>query len=111
MGHTFSRILLHAVWSTKNQTNSLYLDMRDGLFGYLHGIAREKRVDVLKANAVDDHVHLLLSTRQFTERSANNRQFLFVAMLRTTVASRMCAVSYAFGKPVVLTVSVPAAVR
>jgi len=40
MGHTFSRILLHTIFSTKGRTNRLYRDMRDDLYGYLYGISR-----------------------------------------------------------------------
>ena len=60
MGHTFSRLLLHVVFSTKKRRNSLYRDMRGDLFGYLRGIARNEGVHVLSANAVEDHVHMLL---------------------------------------------------
>ena len=60
MGHTFSRILLHVIFSTKARRNSLYREMRSDLLGYLHGIARNEGVQILAANAVEDHVHLLL---------------------------------------------------
>jgi len=63
MGHTFSRILLHAIFSTKDRTNRLYRDMRDGLYGYVYGVARNLGVQVIKAGGVDDHVHLLLNVK------------------------------------------------
>ncbi len=63
MGHTFSRILLHAIFSTKNRTNRLYRDMRDDLYGYVYGIGRNLGIRVIKAGGVDDHVHLLLSAK------------------------------------------------
>ena len=63
IGHTFSRIFLHVVFSTKCRRNSLYKDMRGDLMAYLHGIARNRGVRIVKANAVDDHVHLLLETK------------------------------------------------
>ncbi len=63
MGHTFSRILLHAIFSTKGRTNRLYRNMRDDLFGYMYGVARNLGVQVIKAGGVDDHVHLLLNVK------------------------------------------------
>ena len=63
MGHTFSRILIHAIFSTKRRRNSLYAGMRGDLLAYVHGIVRNEAAQVLAANAVDDHVHLLLAVK------------------------------------------------
>jgi len=63
MGHTFSRILLHVIFSTKGRRNSLYREMRGDLLGYLHGIVRNEGAQMLAANAVEDHVHLLLAVK------------------------------------------------
>jgi putative transposase len=60
VGHTFSRILLHVVFGTKGRRCSLYKDMRADLLAHLSEIARGDGVEVIKGNAVDDHVHLLL---------------------------------------------------
>ncbi|MDP2896720.1 MAG: IS200/IS605 family transposase [bacterium] len=60
MGHTFSKILLHVVFSTNGRRNFLYKDMRERLLAYLCGIARRMETDAVKAAAVDDHVHLLI---------------------------------------------------
>jgi REP-associated tyrosine transposase len=38
-------------------------DLRDGLLGYLSGIAQKHDVRLAKGGAVDDHVHLLLLTK------------------------------------------------
>jgi REP element-mobilizing transposase RayT len=63
MGHTFSKVLLHIVFSTKGRVNSLYKDMRGKLLAYLTGIARKDGVTLIKANAVDDHVHMLIEIK------------------------------------------------
>ena len=63
MGHTFSRILLHVIFSTKARRNSLYAGMRGDLLAYLHGIVRNERAQIMAANAVKDHVHLLLAVK------------------------------------------------
>jgi len=63
MGHTFSRILLHVIFSTKDRRNSLHQAMRSDLLGYIHGIAQNEGFQLIKSNAVDDHIHLLLRTK------------------------------------------------
>ena len=63
MGHTFSRVLLHVIFSTKDRTNSLYQNMRGKLLAYLHGVAQNEGVRIIKANAVDDHLHMLIEIK------------------------------------------------
>jgi REP element-mobilizing transposase RayT len=63
MGHTFSKILLHVVFGTKGRRCSLYGNMREDLLRHLDRIARREGVQVVTANAVDDHVHMLLWTK------------------------------------------------
>jgi len=63
MGHTFSKILLHVVFSTKGRRNLLYKKMHEQLLAYLCGIARRIEAHVVKAGVVDDHVHLLIRVR------------------------------------------------
>ena len=60
MGHTFSRIMLHVIFSTKGRKNSLYAGMRGDLLAYLQGIVRNEGAQTLAANAIEDHVHLLM---------------------------------------------------
>ena len=61
MGHTFSRVLLHVVFSTKGRRQSLFRDMRTNLLSYIGGIVRNDGAHLLTGNAVEDHVHLLLA--------------------------------------------------
>lgn len=63
MGHTFSRILLHVIFSTKGRRNSLYRDMREDFFSYARGVVRNEGANVLAINAVEDHVHILLAVK------------------------------------------------
>jgi len=63
MGHTFSRILLHVIFSTKGRTNRLFRDMRGDLCGYICGVGRKLGIQVIKAGGVDDHVHLVVSIK------------------------------------------------
>ncbi len=63
MGHTFSRILLHVVFSTQGRRNILYKNMRGKMLAYIQGIARNEGVQIIKSGAVDEHIHLLLETK------------------------------------------------
>ncbi len=59
--HSFNNCLVHCVWSTKNREPFLTADMRERLWPYLGGIARENGMTALAIGGVADHVHLLLS--------------------------------------------------
>ncbi|MBT7161372.1 MAG: transposase, partial [Victivallales bacterium] len=37
--------------------------MRGGLVGHLHGIVGKEGAEILSANTIDDHVHLLLAMK------------------------------------------------
>jgi putative transposase len=51
----------HVVFSTKNRQPFLLDAVRQHLFAYLGGIARENGMKALEVGGVTDHVHLLLS--------------------------------------------------
>jgi len=59
--HSFNSCLIHCVWSTKNRASFLDLDLRDRLWPYLGGIARDNKMKTLSVGGVADHVHLLIS--------------------------------------------------
>ena len=61
MAQTFSRLLVHAVFSTKDRTVSLKADIRNDLFAYIGGIIRDFGGQPLIINGVAEHVHLLFS--------------------------------------------------
>jgi REP element-mobilizing transposase RayT len=63
MGHTFSRILFHVIFCTKDRRNSLYQQMRGQLLNYMAGVAQKEGVQVRASGGVDDHVHLLLALK------------------------------------------------
>jgi REP-associated tyrosine transposase len=63
MGHTFSQIFVHVVFSTKGRAPFINAELRDDLLGYLAGIARKLGAQLVKGGASDDHVHLLLLTK------------------------------------------------
>ncbi len=61
MPHSFSHLLLHCVFSTKERQKIITPELQERLYPYLGGIARENKMKALAAGGTDDHVHLLLS--------------------------------------------------
>ena len=59
--HSFVSSLHHCVFATKNREPLLTPDIRDRLWPYLGGIARENGIKALAIGGVADHVHILLS--------------------------------------------------
>jgi REP-associated tyrosine transposase len=59
--HSFTNILIHCVWSTKKREPFLSSDVRNRLWPYLGGIARENKMKALAIGGVADHVHMLIS--------------------------------------------------
>jgi len=59
--HSFTSILIHCVWSTKKRESFLGSEVRNRLWPYLGGIARENRMKALAIGGVADHVHMLIS--------------------------------------------------
>jgi REP element-mobilizing transposase RayT len=61
MGHTYSTVLLHCVFSTKNRLPVIEPEWRPRLHAYIGGIPRENGACALAVGSVADHVHVLLS--------------------------------------------------
>ena len=59
--HSFTSILIHCVWSTKKREPFLSSDVRNRLWPYLGGSARENKMKALAIGGVADHVHMLIS--------------------------------------------------
>jgi putative transposase len=52
---------MHCVWSTKNHEHCLGWDLRQRLWPYLGGIAKQNQMKALAVGGNADHVHVLLS--------------------------------------------------
>jgi putative transposase len=61
MSHTYSNLLFHAVWSTKNRIPYITKDINARLHGYLRSSIDENGCKALFINGVEDHVHLLFA--------------------------------------------------
>jgi putative transposase len=59
--HSFSSSLHHWVFATKRREPLSTREVRERLWPYLGGIARENGMKALAAGGVADHVHILLS--------------------------------------------------
>jgi putative transposase len=59
--HSFISVHVHCVWSTKNRGPSLHSKLRERLWPYLGGIARENKMKALAIGGAADHVHIALS--------------------------------------------------
>src|SRR3954467_418684 len=59
MATTFSNLLYHIVYSTKDRIPLIDGDLREPLYEYIGGIIRGERGILLEIGGVPDHVHLL----------------------------------------------------
>lgn len=60
MAHTYTNILIHALFSTKDRQPWLTPGIREEVFCYLGGTLNELRGQSLLVNGPPDHVHMLL---------------------------------------------------
>lgn len=60
MAHTFTNLLYHVVFSTKNRRPDIDDELKPELFAYLGGIVRGIDGKPILINGTADHVHLLM---------------------------------------------------
>ncbi|MCD6181627.1 MAG: IS200/IS605 family transposase [Candidatus Cloacimonetes bacterium] len=58
---TYTQILYHIVFSTKNRERTLSVVNRDDLMKYICGIIKNKKSHLYRINCVSDHIHILTS--------------------------------------------------
>ncbi|MFZ0961281.1 MAG: IS200/IS605 family transposase [Terriglobia bacterium] len=61
MSHSYTNLLTHVIFSTKDREPLITAALRDDLLAYLGGIVRELGGALRAANARPEHVHLLCS--------------------------------------------------
>ena len=61
MPDTYTNLLAHVVFSTKNRDKNLTADVRQELYPYLATLAKEHRAKAYAVNGGLEHVHLLLN--------------------------------------------------
>ena len=61
MGHSYTSLLFHCVFSTKERRKIIPPDVQGQLWAYMGGIARGLEIRALEIGGMEDHAHLLLS--------------------------------------------------
>lgn len=61
MTHTFSNLLFHLVWSTKNREPFIRKEIKARLHSYMRTVIETEGAKLLFINGVEDHVHLLIA--------------------------------------------------
>ena len=61
MSHTYTNLLAHVIFSTKDREPLITAALHDDLLAYMCGIVRELGGALRAANSRPDHVHLLCS--------------------------------------------------
>ena len=69
MAHTFTNLLAHVIFSTKDRKPYLDADLRPDVLAYLGGTVRQLKGKALIVNGTSDHVHLLVSLPPFVSIS------------------------------------------
>ena len=59
MSHTYTNLLSHVVFSTKDRKPLIDAELKPRLLGYINGIVDESGGKVLSLNAMADHLHML----------------------------------------------------
>ena len=60
MSHSYSSNRIHLVFSTKNRTKTIPLQIQGKLWPYMAGIARNHGFEAIKIGGVEDHAHALI---------------------------------------------------
>jgi REP element-mobilizing transposase RayT len=61
MANSYTNILIHYIFSTKNREKIITGKLQERLYPYMGGIARENNMKALAIGGFEDHVHLLVS--------------------------------------------------
>jgi putative transposase len=59
MGHSYSDMLSHIVFSTKHREQIITDDLKPKLYSYMAGIIEELEGKAIIINGIPDHVHIL----------------------------------------------------
>ncbi|HEY7544078.1 MAG TPA: IS200/IS605 family transposase [Blastocatellia bacterium] len=61
MAHTFTNLLTHVIFSSKNRAPCIRAELKPQLYAYMGGIIREMKGKALMIDGTADHIHLLIS--------------------------------------------------
>ncbi len=60
MSHSYTCLCVHVVFSTKDRSSAINIDIRPRLIEYIGGICRASQSSLIAANTMPDHAHLLI---------------------------------------------------
>ena len=63
MANTYSNLLFHVVFSTKNRLPLIQTSFKRDLYSYIGGIIRNKKASLIEIGGMPDHVHLLMKLK------------------------------------------------
>ncbi len=66
---TYTQILYHIVFSTKNREKVLTEENREKLLRFIWGIIKNKKCSLYQINCVEDHIHILIHLHPTTALS------------------------------------------
>ena len=75
---TYTKLIYHIVYSTKNREKAINEESKRELFKYIWGIIENKKGHLYRINGVEDHIHILVGLRASTNLSD------FVKVLKTS---------------------------
>ena len=90
MSHTYTNLLTHVVFSTKERLPLITSEIKSELFAYIGGLVKELKGKPVIVNGMSDHVHLLVSLPPTVDVSE---------AMRFVKANSSKWISQKFGKP------------
>ncbi|MGB6219775.1 IS200/IS605 family transposase [Haloferula sp.] len=60
MANTYTRLLYHCVWSTKDRSPIIHEKIESKVWAYLAGIAQRNKIHAIRIGGIENHVHLLI---------------------------------------------------
>ena len=68
MANTYSSLLYHVVFSTKNRERLIGSEIENSVWAYIDGITRKHKLTALQVGRIEDHIHaLILSPSQIAQ--------------------------------------------
>jgi REP element-mobilizing transposase RayT len=61
MSHSYSANLVHCVFSTKDRVDSIPDDVRERLYAYIFGTAKNLGIEILAMGGMANHIHILIA--------------------------------------------------
>ena len=63
MAHTYSNMLFHVIWSTKERYPWISDELKSRLYGYIHRSAEDQGTKIMSMNGMPDHIHALIQAK------------------------------------------------